>query len=248
MAYIPKARRRPPEWIKRRELLTIVRAANPNKDDATCWCQVAHAVEDRELPARWADAKAGWPSSPIATAADEPPTCRDYWLNVEIDPSNPDAMWAPRPYDRKLVDSRTAARLNRARTFRTPLFSHAAALHLWPQVNIEPAFANGDLAPRPAAGITDPIPQPEIVASDGGETPKPSTPSGIRTTTAEKAEAACGAWIAALAERPKNKPTAFEQAKAEVAHIGPLSERAFERAWAARAPTWWKQAGRRKGC
>lgn len=70
--------------------------------------------------------------------------------------------------------------------------------------------------------------------------------AGIRTTTDEKAETACGEWIAKLAERPRNKDTAFAEAKAALANIGALSRKAFDRAWANRAPDDWKKPGRPK--
>ena len=70
--------------------------------------------------------------------------------------------------------------------------------------------------------------------------------SGTRTTTDQKVEVACGEWIAALTKRPRNKETAFREAKAAVAHIGALSYKAFDRAWANRAPDDWKKPGRPK--
>jgi hypothetical protein len=70
--------------------------------------------------------------------------------------------------------------------------------------------------------------------------------SGVRTNRAADAEAACGAWIKKLKEQPANKDTAFEDAKAAVAHIGHLSRKAFDRAWANNARPGWKQGGRRK--
>jgi hypothetical protein len=71
-------------------------------------------------------------------------------------------------------------------------------------------------------------------------------PAGIRTNKAAAAEQACRQWIAGLKERPANTDEAFAQARAAVAHIGPLSGRAFERAWARKAPVDWRLGGRRK--
>jgi len=89
---------------------------------------------------------------------------------------------------------------------------------------------------------------PEFPAHGRGHgTDSPAiTPSGIRTATEEKAEAACGEWIAGLTERPRNKETAFADAKAALASVGELSFKAFERAWANRARPEWKRPGRRK--
>jgi hypothetical protein len=70
--------------------------------------------------------------------------------------------------------------------------------------------------------------------------------SGIRTVSDETAEGACGEWIAGLPERPRNKETAFADAKDAVANIGTLSYKAFERAWATNARDDWKKPGRRK--
>jgi hypothetical protein len=104
-----------------------------------------------------------------------------------------------------------------------------------------------DLAPEnaspPAAALSD---APEVAGPTVAA--KAELPSGIRTNRAEDAEAACGDWIRKLAERPTNKAAAFERAKAEVAFVGPLSGKAFDRAWARSAPTEWKRAGRRKQC
>lgn len=71
------------------------------------------------------------------------------------------------------------------------------------------------------------------------------TPSGIRTTSAAKAEDACRKWLAGLEERPKNKNTAFADAKAAIAGGGPLSRKAFDRAWALSLRPEWRTAGRR---
>jgi hypothetical protein len=72
------------------------------------------------------------------------------------------------------------------------------------------------------------------------------TPTGIRTNRAAAAEEACRQWLSRLKERPANKDAAFETAKTAAAETGPLSRRAFERAWAAAAPVAWKEAGRRR--
>jgi hypothetical protein len=73
-----------------------------------------------------------------------------------------------------------------------------------------------------------------------------AAPSGIRTNRAAAAEEACRQWLSKVKERPANKDAAFEAAKAAVAKTGPLSRKAFERAWGAGAPVAWKEAGRRR--
>ena len=104
------------------------------------------------------------------------------------------------------------------------------------------------------AGTETPRTEPtsaEKSTADAGEPQEVTTeramalhPTGIRTTTDERVEAACGDWIAAPTERPRNKETAFADAKAAVEHIGALSRKAFDRAWARRAPPEWKHPGR----
>jgi hypothetical protein len=71
-------------------------------------------------------------------------------------------------------------------------------------------------------------------------------PKGLRTNKAEAAEKACRGWLIGLKERPATKDLAFSLAQAAVAGIGPLSRKAFERAWVETAPAVWKRAGRRK--
>jgi hypothetical protein len=72
-----------------------------------------------------------------------------------------------------------------------------------------------------------------------------TTSSGTRTNRALAAEEACRQWIAGLKER-LTKDTAFVRAQDAVKEIGPLSRKAFERAWAGSAPADWKRGGRHK--
>jgi hypothetical protein len=84
------------------------------------------------------------------------------------------------------------------------------------------------------------------VAAPRGEDEKPPpTKSVDRTTADQKNEAACGRWIQQLAEGGKviKKEEVLKLAKDEWPK---LSKNAFNRAWAAKAPTEWRTAGRRK--
>jgi hypothetical protein len=76
--------------------------------------------------------------------------------------------------------------------------------------------------------------------------PQAAPPSGIRTNKAETAETACREWLAGVTERPPSKDVAFEEARDVVKQIGPLSRKAFERAWAREARAEWKRGGRRR--
>jgi hypothetical protein len=99
----------------------------------------------------------------------------------------------------------------------------------------------------PPAVVPEPAPpMPARTGSPGRPAAKSSTPAGFRTTSAVKAEEACKNYIAALKERPQNKETAFAEAVEAVKSIGPLSRKAFERAWHDMAPIEWLNAGRRR--
>jgi len=55
-------------------------------------------------------------------------------------------------------------------------------------------------------------------------------------TTDAKAEAACGEWIAALTERPRDKETDSPRRRLRSPHRGTELQGFFARAWANRAP------------
>ena len=74
--------------------------------------------------------------------------------------------------------------------------------------------------------------------------PKPT--SGTHTNRAADAEKAAGRMLTGLKERPKNKDEAFNQIRDAVQHTGPLSRKAFDRAWAGSVSVNWKRGGRRK--
>jgi hypothetical protein len=78
----------------------------------------------------------------------------------------------------------------------------------------------------------------------GGGTAPAELPTGVRTNKDASAEQACETYLRNLKERPKNKDEAYVAAAAAVAHIGQLSRKAFERAWAKVAPADWKRPGR----
>jgi hypothetical protein len=102
-------------------------------------------------------------------------------------------------------------------------------------------------AARPAPNQAPPL--EAITQTETADEPRrlpAATPSGIRTSRAERAEEACEQWLGSLTERPKNKDSAFEDAKVAVAAVGLLSRKAFEHAWANTVCAEWRIAGRRK--
>lgn len=78
----------------------------------------------------------------------------------------------------------------------------------------------------------------------GAAVASPLPPLGIRTNRDEEAEKECERWISDQSSRPKNKQSAFEAARKACGEQ--LSYKAFERAWANKAPVEWKKSGRRK--
>jgi hypothetical protein len=85
------------------------------------------------LYVRWADERPYvWSFCGMQTIrTDEPSRDAVYWLECEADPSDPDCVLEQRFYDPTLVDKRTAARLDRKRRFRKPIFSREQVLALW---------------------------------------------------------------------------------------------------------------------
>jgi len=83
-------------------------------------------------------------------------------------------------------------------------------------------------------------------SSPPDDAPAHTTPSGIRTNRAQRAERACEGWIRSLEQRPENKNLAYEEATKAVSSVGDLSRKSFEHAWRNVAPPEWKTAGRRR--
>lgn len=69
---------------------------------------------------------------------------------------------------------------------------------------------------------------------------------GYRTNREASAEEACASWFSGLDRAPGNKDATFAAARAAVDYIGPLSRKAFDRAWARSAPSNWRRPGRRR--
>ena len=86
------------------------------------------------LFARWADERKNVFKSPgpIQLPVDKPPRGAQYWQECKVDCENPDAVMEPPPYARGLVSRRTAARLDKKRRFRKPMFRRDQVLQLWP--------------------------------------------------------------------------------------------------------------------
>jgi hypothetical protein len=104
-----------------------------------------------------------------------------------------------------------------------------------------------------AGGITEPIEERAPPAGEQSAIRETEScgisagdKAGIRTTKAARAEEECGRLIAAMSIRPASKKAACTELTEAVAHLGPLSGKAFERQWGINAPPEWKRGGRRK--
>jgi hypothetical protein len=109
--------------------------------------------------------------------------------------------------------------------------------------------------PDPVSGLPDSSEPSSVASSLAWDLPKQfPRKAGIRTTGQADAETECGKWILKRGQEWKagredrlRKPDALEQGRDAVKNRGHLSEKAFERAWAANAPEEWKRAGAPKG-
>jgi len=105
--------------------------------------QIGNAIADSKLFPRWTDKPIGSPipgtkisRAPITSTLifpyDTPPRDADYWLECEIDPTDPDRVLEPPPYDSSMADKRTAKRLDKTRRYRKPTFDRFHVFRLWP--------------------------------------------------------------------------------------------------------------------
>ena len=94
--------------------------------------QIGNAIAARKLRVWWEDQREiPFGSSPFQVQVTVPPRDAAYWLTCEIDPIDPDRVLEPPPHDPDLVNKRTAARLDKKRRFRKPLFPRDQVLMLW---------------------------------------------------------------------------------------------------------------------
>jgi hypothetical protein len=137
-AYISAAELERAKSLMWSELLALVRAANPGADGGEWRRQIADAIANRALPVRWADQgppyELPWGLLTArgmvhGTRADAPPLDADFWLHVEVCADDSNQIREPRRYAPRT--KREAAKLDRMRRFRVPLFSRAHAERLW---------------------------------------------------------------------------------------------------------------------
>jgi hypothetical protein len=130
MHYQPKADRDAAFYMTWSELLAYVKTEQ--RDEREARRQIGHAIAEGRLPVRWIDQRMGFgASSPNQTQADEPPRDAQYWQECETNPKDPDLVLEPPPYDRELVGKRTAARLDKKRRWRKPIFQKEQVFKLW---------------------------------------------------------------------------------------------------------------------
>jgi hypothetical protein len=143
LPYVSKSERAAASRMTWTEIIKHVREAEQCDEREACR-QIGNAVADRKLRVWWADeSKPSFGSSPLQVPSDEPPRDAIYWQECEAHPKEPDLVREPPPYDREWVNKRTAARLDKKRRFRKPIFNRDHALLLWPQAR-SAATAGGE--------------------------------------------------------------------------------------------------------
>ena len=148
--YQSKAQREAASYMTWTETLAHVQRTAPC-DETEARRQIGNAIAERALRVRWADErKPAIGSSPSQVPSDEPPRDAQYWRECEAHPKEPDLVLEPPPYDRELVNKRTAAWLDKKRRFRKPLFRRDQVLN-WPLV---PPSGPSDVATAEAGSDT----------------------------------------------------------------------------------------------
>ena len=96
--------------------------------------QIQEAIDNRVLRYRWEHARAPSGGTGSATLPIGPVYFHtaDYWQTCAVDPTDPDRVLEPPAYDPKMVDARTAKRLEKARQYRKPLFDSDCVMKIWP--------------------------------------------------------------------------------------------------------------------
>jgi len=128
MPYQSRAEREAASYMTWSQLLKHVRDAEQcEKKEARR--QIGNSVMDGVLFVRWAgERKNVFNSGPIQLPADDPPRDAQYWQECK---TRRDLVLEPPPYDREWVNKRTAARLDKTRRFRKPLFRRDQVLIRW---------------------------------------------------------------------------------------------------------------------
>jgi hypothetical protein len=133
MPYVSKAERDAASKMTRTEVLKFIQRSE-DCDESEALRQMANAIGDGMLPVRWDDERSppgtGPGPRPVTEFLDRPPTAPTYWLDVELDPGDPDRVHAAAPYDRA-VNERQSGQLVFPWRFRRPLFPRVGVLHLW---------------------------------------------------------------------------------------------------------------------
>jgi hypothetical protein len=131
LPYVSKSERATASRMTWTEILAHVREAE-QCDEREARRKIGKAIANRKLGVRWADERHVWGmSGPMQPPPDEPPRDAAYWLECKADAGNLDHV-LEQLYDPSLVDRRTAARLDRKRHFRKPIFLREQVLLLWP--------------------------------------------------------------------------------------------------------------------
>ena len=135
MPYVSKSEREAASQMTWTELLAHVQNVE-RCSEGEARRQIGNAIAERMLSVRWADQRKDFGApSPNQSPCDEPSQGASHWQECKTDSNDPDLVLEPPPYDRELVDKRTAARLDKERHFRKPMFPRDQALLHWPEAH-----------------------------------------------------------------------------------------------------------------
>jgi hypothetical protein len=130
--YKSKAEREAASVMTWSQLIDHIRRAGKSCTKAEARRQIGNAIAERELRVCWAnERKPPSGSSPIGVPGDEPPRDAQYWQKCK---TRRDFVLEPPPYDREMVGKPTAARLDKLRRFRKPMFLSVQVVERWPLV------------------------------------------------------------------------------------------------------------------
>ncbi len=134
MPYVSRAEREAKSRMTWSELLAHVRSAE-NCEEEEARRQIQLTADDGALRYRWEHWRFPSGGTGSATLPQGPQYFRtpDYWLTCAVDPADPDRVLEPPIHDPKMVDRRTAKRLEKARQYRKPLFERECVNKIWPE-------------------------------------------------------------------------------------------------------------------
>jgi hypothetical protein len=132
-----------------REIVTHVRKAKRCKTKKARW-SIGKEIQNGSLQV-YDERRVPIGSSPLGVPQFTPPQDAEYWAECKTHSDDPDLLREPPPYDRELVDKRTAARLDKIQRFWKPIFPRYQVLKLWPLAPLSEQPPGENIGGRPSA-------------------------------------------------------------------------------------------------